>query len=263
MAQFSLEDRVVQSSIKTLTEINERNPERKLVIVGGIACQLYCTDPKLYRPTNDVDILFMHQMSAAEFKDTLGKDIACRMAAQGYPSILSKGRGSHEVATKEDGKTFYIHVARFSKPYLGKHKDWKSREIDNAKTMTKEGLPYNILVHRIEDIMANKSRRLRRFEKDGHIRGRCKEEWETFQDENFDLLANQDLQYKLQHIIKESETFENMTVDEFAKNYPDVCFYKVHKDLYDIALLCRTVLEGKQDFDIKYLRDAIPTDFLE
>lgn len=258
MEKFTLKDRLVKESLKSISELD--NEDLNIIIVGGVACQLYSVSPDFLRPTSDLDSLPSYQISSKEFRESVGKDISSHLAKLGYPITLGKKRFSYELGTKEDNEPFFIHIARFSDSYFKRHKEWKQREIDNAKVIYVpeiEGRP--LLIHRIEDVLANKARRLRMLEREGYITDENLEEWQKFQDEDINKLGSVDLNKKLEYIKQIRGSLVNITKKNFTTNQSQsrINSYKVLKDLYDITLLSRTILEGEELIDIAYLRESL------
>ena len=128
MEKFTLKNRLVQESLKTLSDLNRHIVDLDIIIVGGIACQTYSISPDFYRPTNDIDSLTSRQVSPKEFKEGLGKKISDYLIKAGYITNLGKTRYGYEIRSQEDGEDFFIHISKFSNGYLERHKEWKQRE---------------------------------------------------------------------------------------------------------------------------------------
>ena len=260
MGKFTLKDRLVQESLKTLSDLNSHIVDLDIVIVGGIACQAYSISPDFYRPTNDIDSLTSRQVSPKEFREDLGKNISDYLIKAGYITSLGKTRYGYEIRSQEDGEDFFIHISKFSNAYLKRHKEWKQREIENAKKITiPEVKNYPVLVHRIEDILANKARRIGRLKQQGYVSDEKLEEWQRFLEEDFEGLGSVDLIKKLERVEQTRNNLLDINQENFSKNIHKLNMYKTQKDLYDIALLSRTIIEGKETLNIQYLRNALTT----
>ena len=261
MTKFTLRDKVVQESLRKISELNNEELHLLLVTVGGLAVQIYTINPELYRPTNDVDIMTSRRIPTYEFKEVIGKEISDYMKSTGYESKLGKTRYGYEIIMNDKGQEFYVHLSKFSKAYLRRNAHWKFREFDNAKEVyVKELGGYPILVHRIEDILANKARRISKLKEEGFVMGQNLEEWYMFLEKDFERLGEMDLAQKLQNVERTRDTLTKIINREnFSQNKDTLNKYKVMKDLYDLAVLSRTIIEGKEPLEIPYLEQALST----
>jgi len=260
MTKFTLRDKLVQKSLRKISDLHNEKPDLLLVTVGGLAVQSYTTNPELYRPTNDADLMTSRIISSQEFRESIGKEISDYLLNVGYESTLGKTRDGYEVKVDDKDQDFFIHLSKFSKAYLQRNNHWKHREFNNAKEVYVAELGgYPILVHRIEDILANKARRLGKLNRSGFVVESNLEEWERFLDEDFGGLGNVDLAQKLRTAEKVRSKLIGIGPENFSQNTDTLNKYKVIKDLYDLAILSRTILEGKEPLDIFYLRNALST----
>ena len=260
MERFTLTDKLVQESIKILSKINRNDKSLNLIIVGGMACQAYLKKPSLYRPINDIDTMTPIKISYSEFEDKLGKKIAEDLYKLGYASTFSKTIYGYEVKSNEEEDEFFIHISKFSNAYLERHSKWKQREVENAKEIEiMEIKGYPILIHRIEDVLVNKTRRIGRLKIKGYVQDEQLEEFEKFLEEDFESVGSANLTKKLEDVKQIRASLIYITKENFTNNTDKINSYKVKKDLYDIASLSRTIIEGKEPFDINYFRNALST----
>ena len=240
-----------------VSDINKRD-RLALVQVGGLAVQAY-SDPQFYRPTNDLDLMCSVTLSPSEFREGIGKDIGDSLERKGYETEKRKARYGYEIRSSEEGSSFYVHVSKFSPAYLERHGHWKSREFEQAKLRPMPeigGTP--VLVHRIEDIMANKARRLGNLTSKGYVFGPNLEEWESFLEGDLEKLGAQNLQARLKGVLESRDRLLYVGPENFQENITMVGQHKVLKDLYDLAILSRAISEG-EEFDREYLTNALST----
>ena len=260
MVKFTLRDRLVQQSLRKISDLYSEKPDLFLVTVGGLAVQSYTTNPELYRPTNDANLMTLRRIPKSEFREVIVKEISDYLKTEGYESKLGKTRYGYEIRVDDEGQEFYIHLSKFSDAYLQRNAHWKFREFDNAKKVyiTELGV-YPLWVHRIEDVLANKARRLGKLNKNGFVVESDLEEWNRFLDEDFEGLGNVDLAQKLRTAEQVRGTLIGIGPENFSQNTDTLNKYKVTKDLYDLAILSKTILDGKEPLDIPYLRNALAT----
>ncbi len=257
MTRFTLSDKLVQASIRTLSKLEKEVADLKIVLVGGMGVQVYCKNPEWYRPTNDLDVLASEQISSREFKDDLGKKIVGHLNDEGYHSSLEKERFTYAVKSQEGGEDFYIHIPRSTLLYVKRHSEWKKGEIKNAKKVEiPEVSGYPILINRIEDFLATKALRITRLSRQSYLSPQQQEELEKFREEDFKALGAVNLAKKLE----DSETLRKQIYDKAmgsSKDLPKYRRYQASKDLYDLALLSRVIIDGKEPLDIVYLRKSL------
>ena len=83
------------------------------------------------------------------------------------------------------------------------------------------------------------------------------QEWNRFIEEDFDSLGNIDLIKKLNRTKQARAELIGVGPENFSQNIDALNTYKVTKDLYDISVLSRTIIDGKEPLDSFYLRNAI------
>ncbi len=258
-----------------LTELNpDLNTDLFLVVVGGFAVQLHLHDKELLRPTNDIDVspstVPFHKLSKTDFKEgifnVLSKDnpqylMSHNETSKGYEVKVDPSGGSGQVNVIESGKPlFFIHINQFSKRYREKHSEWKAREIENSQEidLTKFNLPnLKIRTFRIEDIIANKMRRLGYFERNGILTPDERSRFNALSEGNWKQVYSIDFLNELNRISSLSQ-LADLDSSHFGNEKSDCLdHFKVRKDLYDIAVLLYEVSEGKLEFDEKYFKHAI------
>lgn len=259
MIKFTLKDRLVQESLKAVSNLNREQRDFSLVQVGGFAVQLYCPDSTLYRPTNDVDLMCSSSFTFKEFKEKIGTNIKDFLEKKGYVINFGKNRYGYEIGSSEDSNYFLIHVTKFAQAYLERHSKWKKREFKNARERKIREIGDNpVLVHRIEDVMANKARRIRKLKTRGHVFGGDLTDWESFLNLEFEKLGNRNLHSTLQKLLGFREELIAIKRENFSDNLTKIEEYKVKKDLYDLSVLSKAILEG-EEFDKEYFKNALPT----
>ena len=244
--------------MRKISDLHSDKPDLLLVTVGGLAVQSYTTNPDLYRPTNDADLMASRRILPSEFREEIGKEISDYLMSVGYGSTLGKTRYGYEVRVDDHDQVFFIHLSKFSDAYLQRNNHWKQREFKNAKEVYVSELDgYPIMVHRIEDIFANKARRLGKLKNRGFVIASDLEEWNRFLEEDFEGLGNVDLVRKLRAAEQVRGRLVGISQDNFSQNQDILNRYKVTKDLYDLAILSRTIIDGKEPLDILYLKNAL------
>ncbi|HLC61593.1 MAG TPA: hypothetical protein VJI52_01090 [Candidatus Nanoarchaeia archaeon] len=260
MERFTLSDKLVQTSLESLARINSKTTDLKLVLVGGMACQAHSANPELYRPTNDLDVLPSRGLSYPEFRDDVGQKIVEVLDGRGYPSSLGRTRLGYEVASNDGADVFYTHLGKLTASYLARHAHWKQREIDNAQELEIQGVKERpVLVHRIEDVLANKTRRIGKLQQMGYLSNQQQAEFEKFLDEDFESLGSIELVARLDFLKLVRESLLDITPENFSANFDRLNHYKVLKDLYDVCLLSRVIIEGGAPLNTEYLRIAMST----
>jgi hypothetical protein len=260
MEKFTLKDGLVKCSLKKISEMNAHNPWFSPILVGGLAVQLYTIKPEFYRPTNDADLMILEKISPGEFRTNIGEEISKDLQNKGYAVKLGKARYGYEIRTRQGRQLFFIHLSKFSDSYMERHCHWKKREFENAKIISLSKLGrYPLIVHRLEDILSNKARRLHKLEKGGYVYGKNLEEWQKFLAKEFEELGKIDLGKKLENTKKIRQNLVGIGPENFLKNIDLLNYYKVIKDLYDIAVLSRTIIEGKEKLEYSYLDNALST----
>lgn len=205
MSDYTLKDKIVQDSLVKISQLNSVSQDALYIVVGGIAIQSYAQYPELYRPTNDIDILVTKNIVPSDFKTGVGKEISDYLTNQGYQNKQKKIHYGYEIIASEKNSELFIHLSKFSDVYLDRNRNWKYREFSNAKEISPAelgGCP--LLVHRIEDIIANKSKRLRSLETIGFVNDVDLSEWQSLQNEEFESLGSANLRSKLK-MIEEKE----------------------------------------------------------
>lgn len=260
MVKFTLKDRLVQQSLKKISILNAKRRDLMFVVVGGMSVQAYATSSNFYRSTNDIDLMLSRNISTSEFREDIGKEISDSLDADGYRTLLGKTRYGYEVRINNGNQDFFIHLGKFSAAYMERNNQWKQREFKNAKEVYLPELDrYPLVVHRIEDVFANKARRLRKLKSYGYVVGPDLQEWDRFTEEDFESLGNINLMAKLNHVMQMREKLIDIGPENFSQNIDALNTYKVAKDLYDISVLSRAVIDGTESLDNLYLRNAIPT----
>ncbi len=258
MDKFTLGDGLVQLSLKALSCIDKYIDDLKPVLVGGIAVQIYSVSPKFYRPTNDIDVLTFRRIPVSEFKREVAHVIGLYLNAFHYDTASGKTRYGYEVSTNDNGELFFIHLSNFTDAYRQRHGEWKKREIDNAKLIEIPGIKnYCFRVHRIEDILANKARRIGKLEREGYMTPEQEEEILRFRAGDFEKLGSVNLAERLDRVVDKRAGLLHIGKDNFNENVGLLNRYKITKDLYDVALLSRTIIEGKEPLDLPYLKIAM------
>jgi len=261
MIKFTLKDKLVQQSLKKISTLNNKKHDLMFVTVGGMSVQAYATSSDFYRPTNDIDLMLSKNISTSEFREDIGKEISDSLGVDGYSTLLGKTRYGYEIRTRDENQDFFIHLGKFSAAYMERNGQWKQREFKNAKEIYLPELNgHPLIVHRIEDIFANKARRLRRLKSCGYVVGSDLQEWDRFTEEDFEGLGNIDLVAKLSRTNQIREKLIDIGPENFSQNIDALSAYKVTKDLYDLSVLSRTVIDGKESLDNLYLRKAMPLD---
>lgn len=253
MAKYTLNNVIPTETLSSLEELYKRNNNHDCIVVGGFAVQMYSPYRSLLRGTNDLDIILPKIISNEEFKNGIGSSLKEILEEKGFNARLRKGHRAYEVDLEEAEGNFCIHLSRFSPSYWKRSKDWKQREAKNAIRKTIKDIDTSLLVHRLEDVLANKARRLRKLDSEGYITGKNRNYWSNLQNYEFNKLAENDLEGKLNHIELLKNQIPTVVNRKNKEAYDTLKDYKVEKDIYDVSLLSRAIVEGYETIEKEYL----------
>ncbi len=246
--QYKITDDLVQHAL----QVSQNIPGRPMIIVGGMAVQLYNSDLSLNRPTDDIDILPQQKLSTKEFREEVAPYFTQHADELGMAVDDIKGHRSYELAYSGEGeRPFFVHLSYFSENYWKRHESWKQREIDNS-SVRDFGDRGKAIVFRPEDILANKLRRLRNLYSKGHITGKNLDVFHALRHGDVEGLAAIDLESRLEDVQdRRWDIIQSLAGQKYADN-EQVEPYKVLKDTYDIGLLGRCLVRGEYDFSPEY-----------
>lgn len=251
---FTLENKIVKDSLEAI--LNSKKNE-KLVIVGGMAVQFYCNDPRLRRPTSDVDILLKPNMSFEEFINGFGKKIQEYIIRKKYQCQLKRARSANEVKIM-DGQhnkakqLFFIHFTRYSDEFLQKYDSISERELTHANELTIPDLDLRVYVKRIEDIIPHKLNRLKKYIE--LLEDPLKKTLVySAEESDWDALAK--FKGNLYKWNEEITLLQSKLEKEPQDRLTQAC-YIVNKDLYDIIILSIRIVLDKENFNFEYYISA-------
>lgn len=249
----TLEDKLPQQVIQVANTLREN----KLIVVGGMAVQAYTQDQTTHRPTDDIDLLPQYPMSVEEFRE-IAPSFLDAAQKEGISATRKKGHRSYEIEYTEKGtnRPFFAHISFFSPNYWARHGQWKQREIENAQTIT-HPTAGDISVFRIEDVLANKLRRLRNLRRNDELTQEQGLLVEALTNADIEQVAKQDTRNMLPQIIDYRwNIIQSLAGTRYADNNT-IGQYKGQKDLYDIGVLAQEIMQGKQHFEEPYYKESI------
>lgn len=256
--KFTLENKVIKDTLRCIAE-NFSYPVNKFIIVGGFGVQIYSKKNNKnipLRPSSDIDILPSPLLTKVKFKEKIVPTF------QKYLNEIDNGlktRNSYQIKTGEGVDDFFIHITRFSSEYINRHWSWKKREIDNSQKVNIEDVG-EINVFRLEDILANKIRRLGRLyttnnvknEKDReYIKNIIKTDFDSFIEDYAIDISNQ----FNQTLEKRTMLLQKINQKNFIDNIEEITDFKILKDIFD----CYSLLANYKNtgFDKSYFKSAI------
>lgn len=255
--KYTLEDCVVRDCLEAVSQTSERIPDLELMLVGGIANQMYCPEKELYRPTNDIDIAPSRIVSHQEFGQGLAPMITDYISSKGRSAQASKTRYSFELDLSLD-EPLFIHISRYSKPFFERAKQQKLREIEHSRLLQ---IPYSdksIKVVGPEDLIVSKIKRLKRLEHAIDFAMNQRIAYDSLKDRDFGFLAKQDHAGWLGALLRDKNYLTQIiTKERFGEYTHHINRYKVEKDLYDISLLLKGVVSETVPFDEDYYDAAL------
>ncbi len=259
----TLDDKLAQDGLRAVSEVaRDHDYEVDFVLVGGMATQAFNSQPSLYRPTSDADILPTRNMPRGMLKREYGLPIVELLEEKGYDSHVNKCKDGVEISIR-DGDTpedlFFLHIMSYTPNYWERNAYWIGKELDNRvhRDISTDGKPLPFSVIRTEDIIASKMRRLWRLMLYSDNREMVAPVYTGLKAGNFDMLQdyataerldmlNQRKAFILDTVNKENLPQFNSTLQEF----------KARKDIYDIAILLEEVRKGNLPFDQDYFRES-------
>ena len=253
-SKFTIDDSIVRDSL-VVVERSARETGVPIIAKGGLAIQMHILMSSMgdhKRPTSDLDILPNKRLSAAEYREGIGR-IATEALVQYSPKVR-KTRHNYEVEIKdEDGEPFFIHAYKWSENGFEREKEDVARQTSNAVLLTIPGTETQISVIRPEDIIHGKVSRLKRIDRDEGITLDDQVLLSAVMKRNWHDLSGVDMEEWLHNLERQKGhllAYVDSGIDQFKKALDN---YRGAKDMFDIALLLRAAGTGGMAFDNTYL----------
>lgn len=225
LTQHRLEDFIVKDSIRAVNILKEEK-KTKGRIAGGMAVQSY-TPKELHRGTIDLDFTLYWRGGISEFKD-LCKPLVNYLENQNYNVNFRKKGQVFEITFGKDKDSFMMQHPRFSRNYFKRIKNSLEREISNQRTISKEGLNYEVLSP--EDLVVTKINRALVFS------------------ERYNLWTPKEVSIK--SLKKISKKLRNEIVSHSLEISPEkIALLRLINDCYDVKSLSENVGLNKNYFN--------------
>jgi len=153
----TLDDKIVRDGSCAVGTLSDNSFSKGLYfVVGGIATQSYLPS-NCRRPTLDLDLAILANLSYSDFKNSFSKTVCEYLCDKGYEVKTRKARRSFCIDFKDDkSNLFFIEFARNSQKTFDGKKEILKREQTNAKSKIIEGTTQNYIVASPEDIIVPK-----------------------------------------------------------------------------------------------------------
>jgi len=261
--KYTVNDKLVQDSLRAISFSNSIS-NIELILVGGMASQLHLRKDygDFLRPTHDVDTVPSRPIVSHDFKGSLREHMFAFLQNEGYKTTNGKKtRYGFELIINDQNDIFFIHLNKYPKSIYEKNKKTKDREAENAvefEISSAENIKYSnrVRAFRVEDIITNKIIRLKKLESHRVMGPSERENFNILKMERFDNLANINFNDYLVKLIEERAEMQKIAYDTEKFNNK-IGTYKIRKDLYDISLLAKGVVDKKLTFDQQYYKNAL------
>lgn len=253
--KFTLEDKITQESLKAISRHSDFE-SLKTAVVGGFLVQLYSEKIRLFRPTDDIDIMPTGILKGQFFSDNIYSPISEEFKE--YETKKERNSKGFGIVLHENSVPFFIHYTKFTKNFLERNREWKEREFNNLVIIEPQMIGgYPLIVQRIEDVLANKGRRINYIRKKYSLTPRQRDRWDAFVEGQIEYLGDLDLINELERVKRKRKILRDYFDIHNPQNPKEAIYqYKAMKDFYDIALLSRVILEG-HPFDLNYFRESL------
>jgi len=264
---YTILDDIVIETLKVVDRINDdRRFNRKVVVAGGMALQLY-NDKQLedlLRPSMDIDCATYPSLSNTQYYG-LHSYISSELNSKGFKCSEFPKKHQRNIGTICQDNNYHdtslvIHFDRFSTGYFEKIGFLEKRKVDDAMS---EPLYYKgIRVHTVkpEQILNGKMKTLVHKIRDTQ-RVDLRRLFNYAKNLNFVELSKVKLSSWLPELIETKSTIVSAQNHGRLVDAEVVAEYKLSKNLYDTCLLARNIETGHITFDEKaYLDIRVQTD---
>ncbi len=258
---FDIQEKPVRDTLESLAIAGAQEGESRLVLVGGMALQMYATTERdLLRPTSDIDVLDPANRSYEVFRGGIANSMIAELRKRGYAAQSKRGKAKNEVKVMKGQNAraqelFFAHFTRYSPETFKRIAQVTEREVAYAKELVLpyEGSQCTIKVVSPEDMIPYKLRRLKNYMEKERIEdpiyGVLLAQVEDF---NWEELAKIDLRDWCERLT----TMQSRIAGHNGETTPEKGRYVVNKDLYDFCLLARVFESRPELFNRAYLLQA-------
>jgi hypothetical protein len=158
LTPHKLEDQIVVDGILA---INTLKTARAIAghIVGGMAVSSYLPVED-HRTTVDLDFFVLWGGASRAYR-SLVEPLRTALENEGYSIRYKKSGLTHDLITVRGGDSFVLQHRRISTPNLERNLKSFEREVANHRTVSNEGLSYDVLSP--EDLIAHKTSRVVKY----------------------------------------------------------------------------------------------------
>ena len=256
--KYTLDEQVVIKSLEAIaTQVHEKTNEgqevdnpTKLLLIGGIANQLYCHSnyPHLIRPTADLDILTDSFVGYPTFRDVLAPRIESQL--NGYNPQHKQAQRVYEILLEEDShRGFMIHFPNLSRKRYGRLKGSLERQVSSSLEFRIPNSEKTVRVQIPEEIFYHKMHRLRIIEKEGHIPRELEKIYRKLSKMDWISLSGIDINTWTSDLKKQKEmlpAYFDHGLDVFI---PKIREYTASKDIFDLLMLTSLAVQNELDFN--------------
>jgi hypothetical protein len=231
--------------------------EKPLIAVGGASVQLAIMDePRLYRPTTDIDLICRKGITKSERK-TWRNYLLSVMQSDGHDVEGRLKRLDVGISFKGLKTPFMLHLDCFGPKFYQRHKKRFDAEFERAVSYKVDG--QEVRAHNIIDIIANKLRRMVRLRgKLPNLDSLQRENIFLIQQGQFDDVEHRGLFRTLEDVNhRRGITLEEMGRTSLGDIEEEVMRYKLEKDLYDVYALIEFVRSKGKSLDRKTYEEAV------
>ena len=261
--KFTIENDLLVDSLKAISEYRENGGKYDLVIIGGVATQLYASYsryPEFLRATHDIDLNTNTRIKGkVDFRENIGNPIASHLTDYN-PEVTTRGFYSVKL-TDEENTSYLIHMVQYGKQFFETKRHGLERQVSNAnmirypKFTPQNNLDFKIKIVRLEDIIAGKEKRIQHLKERGL--NTYEEETNLLEERDWVKLGEIELSSRLKHVNIERNNLLAYMDGGRPKNKKELNRYNMEKDIFDICLLSRLFTEGKLNFDESYYEEAL------
>ncbi|MBI1934984.1 hypothetical protein HYS31_00950 [Candidatus Woesearchaeota archaeon] len=258
-SKFVVLDEIVGDSLSVLSSY--RSVSARPVVIGGTAAQLYTAPhyPELLRPTHDIDLITVPKLTADSFREGLGKYLNENLGK--YNPKINILRHVMEVKLEDNEKSpFFIHTYKWTNNGWIRYGSSIERQVANANLVPFPTSSKSIYISRPEDIIAGKISRITQVKDKTGFSEDYQVKYEKAKARKLELLGDlkpEEFNVWLAALNLQKQqlpAYYDRGADEFTKALDN---FRANKDIFDISLLAKLILNKKIDFDDRYLNEVI------